>query len=138
MRLVSRLSVFYRELEEKKRMSVNTHICRENFRHSTYIVNFRVRHKTCTRVCNTLHTRILPITMASKKILQTFGTVQTYSGISSGNCAVLSIERKCLKIKEHVRRLCGQRVFYRVSIKSFPDYKHLLQENYVEYKHMQL
>jgi len=22
-----------------------------------------------------------------------------------------------------------------VSIKSFPDYKHLLQENYVEYKH---
>jgi len=25
---------------------------------------------------------------------------------------------------------------YRVSIKSFPDYKHLLQENYVEYKHV--
>ena len=25
-------------------------------------------------------------------------------------------------------------VRYRVSIKSFPDYKHLLQENYVEYK----
>ena len=24
---------------------------------------------------------------------------------------------------------------YRVSIKSFPDYKHWLQENYVEYKH---
>ena len=24
---------------------------------------------------------------------------------------------------------------YRVSMKSFPDYKHLLQENYVEYKH---
>jgi len=24
---------------------------------------------------------------------------------------------------------------YSVSIKSFPDYKHLLQENYVEYKH---
>ena len=23
---------------------------------------------------------------------------------------------------------------YRVSLKSFPDYKHLLQENYVEYK----
>jgi len=23
--------------------------------------------------------------------------------------------------------------YYRVSIKSFPDYKHLLQENYVEY-----
>jgi len=25
---------------------------------------------------------------------------------------------------------------YRMSIKSFPDYKHLLQENYVEYKHV--
>jgi len=25
---------------------------------------------------------------------------------------------------------------YRVSIKPFPDYKHLLQENYVEYKHI--
>jgi len=25
---------------------------------------------------------------------------------------------------------------YRVSVKSFPDYKHLLQENYVEYKHI--
>ena len=25
-------------------------------------------------------------------------------------------------------------VIYRVSINSFPDYKHLLQENYVEYK----
>jgi len=23
---------------------------------------------------------------------------------------------------------------YRVSVKSFPDYKHLLQEHYVEYK----
>jgi len=26
---------------------------------------------------------------------------------------------------------CG---VYRVNIKSFPDYKHILQENYVEYK----
>jgi len=25
---------------------------------------------------------------------------------------------------------------YRVSLKSFPDYKHLLQENYLEYKHI--
>jgi len=25
-------------------------------------------------------------------------------------------------------------IIYRVSINSFPDYKHLLQENYVEYK----
>ena len=25
---------------------------------------------------------------------------------------------------------------YRVSIKSFPDYKHLLHENYVEYEHI--
>jgi len=29
-----------------------------------------------------------------------------------------------------------QAKLYRVSIKSFPDYKHLLQENYVEYKHI--
>jgi len=28
------------------------------------------------------------------------------------------------------------RGFYRVSIKSFPNYKHLLQETYVEYKHI--
>jgi hypothetical protein len=27
-------------------------------------------------------------------------------------------------------------LFYRASIKSFPDYKHLLQENYLEYKHI--
>jgi hypothetical protein len=30
--------------------------------------------------------------------------------------------------------VCLHRRLYRVSIKSFPDYKHLLQENYVEYK----
>jgi len=28
----------------------------------------------------------------------------------------------------------SETTIYRVSIKSFPDYKHLLQENYVEYK----
>jgi len=28
------------------------------------------------------------------------------------------------------------KVLYMVSIKSFPDYKHFLQENYVEYKHI--
>jgi len=27
-------------------------------------------------------------------------------------------------------------MIYRVSIKSSPDYKHLLQENYVEHKHI--
>jgi hypothetical protein len=27
-------------------------------------------------------------------------------------------------------------MIYRVSINSFPDYNHLLQENYVEYKHI--
>ena len=27
-------------------------------------------------------------------------------------------------------------LIYRVSIKSFPDYKRLSQENYVEYKHI--
>jgi len=34
-------------------------------------------------------------------------------------------------IKIHIIR---ELKIYRVSIKSFPDYKHLLQENYVEYK----
>jgi hypothetical protein len=29
-----------------------------------------------------------------------------------------------------------QKEKYRVSIKSFPDYKHLVQENYVKYKHI--
>jgi len=32
--------------------------------------------------------------------------------------------------------LSNLKLKYRVSIKSFPDYKHLLQENYVEYKHI--
>jgi hypothetical protein len=36
---------------------------------------------------------------------------------------IIKYSRTCLK------------VFYRVSIKSFLHYKHLLQENYVEYKH---
>jgi hypothetical protein len=34
--------------------------------------------------------------------------------------------------------MCNVTEKYRVSIKSFPDYKRLLQVNYVEYKHMQL
>jgi len=34
---------------------------------------------------------------------------------------------------EGVRLTCRV-VMYRVSINSFPDYKHLVQENYVEYK----
>jgi len=29
-----------------------------------------------------------------------------------------------------------KKIIYRVSIKSFLDYKHLLQENYREYKHI--
>jgi len=33
-----------------------------------------------------------------------------------------------------VTRTCLNVTLYRVSIKSFPEYKHLLQENYVEYK----
>jgi hypothetical protein len=34
-----------------------------------------------------------------------------------------------------ISELLIQMLLYRVSIKYFPDYKHLLQENYVEYKH---
>jgi len=34
------------------------------------------------------------------------------------------------------RDLNNRNMIYRVSIKSFPDHRHLLQENYVEYKHI--
>jgi len=49
----------------------------------------------------------------------------------------------CIKLDllltlNHDARSHELKKIYRVSIKSFPDYKHLLQENYVEYKHMQL
>jgi hypothetical protein len=37
--------------------------------------------------------------------------------------------------KHELRKWEGGKM-YRVSIKSLPDYKHLLQENYVEYKHI--
>ena len=40
----------------------------------------------------------------------------------------------CMNTQRHAVQLTF--IFYRVSIKSFPDYKHLLQENYVEYKHI--
>jgi hypothetical protein len=30
----------------------------------------------------------------------------------------------------------SEMLMYRVSIKFFPDYKHILQENYVEYEHI--
>ena len=36
-------------------------------------------------------------------------------------------------IQHHIIKTYGRGVI-QVSIKSFPDYKHLLQENYVEYK----
>ena len=36
---------------------------------------------------------------------------------------------------KYARNVIGSYCIYRVSIKYFPDYKHLLQENYVEYKH---
>jgi hypothetical protein len=45
------------------------------------------------------------------------------------------------KIKTHILfscRLWDNVQKYRASIKYFLDYRHLLQENYVEYKHMQL
>jgi len=56
----------------------------------------------------------------------------TWAAIQVGN--ISSSEVMCLKLLND----CSKELFYRVSIKSFPDYKHLLQENYVEYKHMQL
>ena len=35
-----------------------------------------------------------------------------------------------------IKCVCVCVCVYRVSIKSFPDYKHLLRENYVAYKHI--
>jgi len=58
------------------------------------------------------------------------------------NCRFLGAFTKCER-----RLLASPRTYarieqlrshwmYRVSIKSFPDYKHLLQENWLEYKHI--
>ena len=43
-----------------------------------------------------------------------------------------------LRVETWINVKCDivKKKIYRVSIKSFPDYKHLLQENYVEYKHI--
>ena len=50
-----------------------------------------------------------------------------YKSIISARC--FPSYRKSGHVLESVVRI----VKYRVSIKAFPDYKHLLQENYVEY-----
>ena len=44
----------------------------------------------------------------------------------------------CFGILDHFHgcHLIQHYYIYRVSIKSIPDYKHLLQENYVEYKYI--
>jgi hypothetical protein len=42
----------------------------------------------------------------------------------------------CLSTGTMVARTRLYVTLHRVSIKSFPDYKHLLQENYMEYKYM--
>jgi hypothetical protein len=52
-----------------------------------------------------------------------------------------SLERGVDKYSNHIwdeetQLLIFYWEIYRVSIKSFPDYKHLLQENYVKYKHI--
>ena len=41
-----------------------------------------------------------------------------------------------LDTNSHVPQNHWKLLIYRVSIKSHPNYKHLLQENYVEYKHI--
>jgi hypothetical protein len=49
---------------------------------------------------------------------------------------VLPLSRFLNVVFRHADKITGSGCFmYRVSIKSFPDYKRLLQENYVEYKH---
>ena len=47
-------------------------------------------------------------------------------------CAVNVFTEKLLRSEQRLSCL----YIYRVRIKSFPDYKHLLQENYVEYNHI--
>jgi len=39
-------------------------------------------------------------------------------------------------VKDVHRLMTEVNLKYRVSIKSFPNYRHLLQENYVEYKYI--
>jgi len=55
-------------------------------------------------------------------------------------CCPITTKLKCAdKLKWKYKRLIHQLIkdeVYRVSIKSFLDYKHLLQENYVEYKYI--
>jgi len=41
-----------------------------------------------------------------------------------------------LSIRYEVCKVLTGSKKYRMSTNSFPDYKHLLQENYVEYKHI--
>ena len=50
------------------------------------------------------------------------------------SCIVVSLTLFYIILSSFLTRLSGS--FYRVSIKSFPDYKHLLHENYLEYKHI--
>jgi hypothetical protein len=58
--------------------------------------------------------------------------------VCSANKCCVSVHFYCfLEIKMYEALfICSKTKIYtyRVSIKSFPDYKHLLQENYVEYK----
>jgi hypothetical protein len=42
----------------------------------------------------------------------------------------------CNRLTKYYTILQTSAMIYRVYIKSFPDYKHLLQENYVDYKHI--
>jgi hypothetical protein len=57
-------------------------------------------------------------------------------GVENKSFSSSSLRSLCLLLRSQVSVRSELCLFYRVSIKSFPDYKYLLQENYVEYKHI--
>jgi hypothetical protein len=59
----------------------------------------------------------------------------SYPGDSRAVFVVGPAGRPDHKHRSCVGTCCLTIMIYRVIIKPFPDYKHLLQENYVEYKH---
>jgi len=72
------------------------------------------------------------------------GRLHTATGVRERQDQMLAVSTKItfvFKVKSDCTKdipalilylMIHEETFYRVSIKSFPDYKHLLQENYVE------
>ena len=58
------------------------------------------------------------------------------SDFSKEQCSSLKMILGSKHVGAILNVLILKKCMYRVSIKSFSDYRHLLQENYVEYKHI--